>query len=226
MKRGGIVAFLGALSALVIACGGESDEPTDAGTRIDAPTEMIDAGTPDAGEPDGGCDVSPEPTELPDIAGGFAVADDGDGGSNVPVATGGDPTGTWVFDDATFYVSSTAAGMFDIETSTVTGSAWAAFDGTEARLDFEFVTTLEGTLAGTLVRPSSTQIRGSYVVEGTSIGITPTCAQSSAGGAGGGGSARGLAFSMDGDDGRLITTITGTAGEITIVLDGTRRGTP
>ncbi|AKF07468.1 hypothetical protein DB32_004617 [Sandaracinus amylolyticus] len=206
----------------MIACGGESDAPDDAGARIDAQTEIVDAGAPAA---DAGCDVSPEPDAVPEIAGGFDVATV-DGGSNVPVATGGDPTGTWVFDEATFYVSETAATMFDREASTVGGRAWAAFDGTEARLDFEFVTTLNGTPAGTIVRPSSTQIRGTYEVDGSAIVITPACAQSSAGGAGGGGSAGGLQFSMDGDVGRLITSVSGTAGMITIVLDGTRRGTP
>ncbi len=186
--------------------------PTDAGSE------------PDAGPPDGGCDVSPIPDPLPAIAGGFEV-EGGDGGVMVPVATGGDPSGVWVFGDATFYVQPAAASMFDIETSTVTGTAWAAFDGTEARLDYRFETTLMGTLAGTIIRPSSTQIRGTYVVDGASIDITPICSQSTAMMSGGGGMAT-LEASIDGDSATLISHISGPSGTITIVLEGTRRTTP
>lgn len=217
-----ILALTGSV-LLAVGCGDDDGTgPADAGVGVDATASDPDAGPSDedAGPPDGGCDVSPEPDSLPAIAGGFAIADDGDGGSNIPVATGGDPTGTWVFDDATFYVTSAAAEMFDESASTVTGTAWVALDGTEARLDFDLVTTLEGTLAGTIVRPSSTQVRGTYEVEGSSIVITRSCAQSTAAGGGG---ATGLEFSIDGDQGTLITTLSGATGMITIVLEGTRR---
>lgn len=208
----------------IIACGEPTTTPpADAGH--DAPmTPPVDAGVElDAGPPDGGCDVSPIPDPLPAIAGGFMV-DDADGGTIVPPATGGDPTGVWVFEDATFYVGPAAASMFDVESSTVTGTAWASFDGTEARLDYRFETTLRGTLAGTLIRPSSTQIRGTYVVDGVSIDITPICAQTTAMETGGGGA--GLDFSIDGDNATLISRLSGGSGTITIVLQGTRRTTP
>lgn len=215
------VALL-ALALAAAGCSEPSSLPTDAG--VDAPSGETDAGPgeTDAGPPDGGCDVSPIPGSLPAIAGGFAV-EDPDAGSSVPVATGGDPTGTWVFDDATFWVPPAAAAMFDPARSTVTGTAWAALDGSELRLDFRFETTLMGTIAGTIVRPSSTQIRGTYVVDGAMVDVTPICAQG--GSASGGGSAD-LSFSIEGDDATLISRLSGPSGMITIVLTGTRRTTP
>lgn len=222
MRTAGLLWVPLALSML--ACSEPTTTAVDAGR--DAPAiAPEDAGeATDAGPPDGGCDVSPAPDALPAIAGGFAI-DGADGGIAIPVVTGGDPTGVWVFDDATFFVPESSAAMFDVETSTVTGTAWAALDGTEMRLDFRFDTTLMGTIAGTIIRPSSTQIRGTYVVDGASIDTTPICSQSTAMTSGGGGMA-GLEFSIDGDDAIVISRLSGAAGSIVIVLEGTRRTTP
>lgn len=214
--------LIASLALVAVGCG-TSVTPADAGT--DAPTSTTDAGIEepiDSGPPDGGCDIAPIPGALPTILGGLAVSET-DGGSAIPVATGGDPVGLWVFDRATFYVSPTAATMFDVATSTVEGTAWVAVDADEARLDFRFVTTLMGTPAGTIVRPSSTQVRATYTVDGPSVSFEAICAQSSAGSSSGSTTQQ---FSVDGDAVTWITQISGAAGPITIVLEGTRRTTP
>lgn len=238
MEIRSLLAPSGALVVAMLAIVGCSSPspPTDAGAGTDAPaaidggsdsggTPSVDASV-DAGPPDGGCDVSPEPADLPALTGGFAVLG-ADGGIELPTATGGDPTGTFVFDRATFWVGPAQAEMFDESISTVEGSAWAAFDGTEARIDFEFVTSLMGTVVGTLVRPSSTQIRGSYVLDEAFIVITPSCRQSSAmapaASDGGVAGSADLQFSQTGDDMTLISRLSGPGGMITIVLEGTRR---
>src|SRR5688500_7128622 len=105
---------------LLAACGGDP-APSDGGpTGVDASVPGEDAGAHDAGpvEVDGGCDVGEVPDPLPAIAGGFGV-EGGGAGSVVPVPTGGDPVGLWVFDRATFYVGPAAAEMFDEDASTV-----------------------------------------------------------------------------------------------------------
>jgi hypothetical protein len=205
--------------------GTDARAPIDSGSGDDSgSTPGIDASV-DAGPADGGCDVSPEPADLPALEGGFAVLG-ADGGIELPSATGGDPTGTFVFERATFWVGAAQAEMFDESISTVEGSAWAAFDGTEARIDFEFVTSLMGTVVGTLVRPSSTQIRGSYTLDEAFIVITPSCRQSSAMAPAGDGGVAGsadLQFSQSGDELTLISRLSGPTGMITIVLEGTRR---
>src|SRR5262249_41454497 len=125
--------------------------------------------------PDAGCDVSPAPSSVPALAGGFAVL--GDGGMP-EAATGGDPIGTWGFEHVTVWVPQSSTSMFMPTTSTVDGSAWAAFDGTNYRLYFDLVMTYNGTAVGTLVRASTTIVRGTYVVSGSSLDVVRTCAYS------------------------------------------------
>ena len=205
--------------ALLAACGGDP-APPDGGPTLDAFVPDEDAGPDDAGpvEVDGGCDVGEVPDPLPAIAGGFGV-EGGDAGSVVPAATGGDPVGLWVFDRATFYVGPTAAGMFDEDASTVEGTAWLEVTEAEFALDWRFVTTLMGTPAGTIVRPSSTQIRASYTLDGATFVATPICVQSGSGGDG----ETMLAFSQSGDTLTAVSHLSGPTGMITIVLEGTRR---
>jgi hypothetical protein len=216
MRRFGSLFLV--LALLAVGCGDEPSPATDAGTdAFVAPP--VDAG---GSEPDGGpmgCDVSPLPDPLGEFVGTFAVLGDADGGTELPVATGGDLTGMWVIESATFFVGPAAAEMFDEEASRVNGTAWLAFDGEEMRLDYRFVTTLEGTLAGTILRPTSTQIRGGYTLDDARIVVTPTCVAPPPTS---GGSA-GLQFSVEGDQGTFISSISGASGNITIVLQGTRR---
>lgn len=219
---------LAASALLAVACS-TSTAPSDAGPGADRfVPDMPDAGPIDSGPPDGGCDVGDPPDPLPEIMGGFAIAE-GDGGSAIPMATGGDPVGLWVFDRATFYVPSAAASMFDVEASTVDGTAWIDITADEFALDWRFVTTLMGTIGGTIVRPSSTQIRATYVLDGATFVPTPICAQSSAMMAPTDGGTAGtsmLSFSQSGDSITVISRLSGMAGMITIVLEGTRRTAP
>lgn len=216
-----------ALVSLPIALGcSSSSTPSDAGIDAFVPGET-DSGPADAGQvavDGGGCDVGTPPDPLPEVTGGFAV-DDPDAGSSVPVPAGGDPIGLWVFDTATFWVAPGAAAMFDEDTSTVDGTAWLEVTATEFALDWRFVTTLMGTLGGTIVRPSSTQIRATYTLDGASFVPDPICAQSSAGAASDGGTAgmSMLSFTQSGDSITAISRVSGPTGMITIVLEGTRR---
>lgn len=202
-----------ALALLAGACSGSTGAP--------------DSGI-DAGPREGSCDVGTTPDPLPQIAGSFAIAE-GDGGLAIPVPAGGDPEGLWVFDRATFYVSAAAAAMFDLEASTIEGSAWMNITATEFALDWRFVTTLMGTVAGTIVRPSSTQIRASYTLDGATFIADPICAQSNAVMAPRDGGTAGtsmLEFTRMGDSITVVSRLSGAAGTITIVLEGTRRTTP
>ncbi len=214
-------------SILLAACGGSTTTPpTDAG-RPTPDGGSADAGAPrDAGSPPdaGRCDVSPIPDALPSLDGSFAVIT---ATSGPPTATGGDPVGVWVMDDVTLWVGQAAADMFDEEMSGMTGTAWVALfaDGT-VRMDFHFEVRLEGTLAGTIRRPSGFAARGTYTITGNHIDVTPDCVQPNGDMAMMGGMSSGLDFSVEGDRAVFTSVLTGMAGMTTTVMEGTRRTTP
>lgn len=137
-----------------------------------------------------------------------------------PATTGGDPTGTWIFERASFYVSATAGEMFDAEMSTVGGTAWAAFDGTQARLEMDLALRLADTIGGDVSRNTRTRIRGAYVAEGDAVRFMPSCIEAPMMMAGASAPAFGL--SVEGDRGVLVIRSMGMLGPTTIVLEGTR----
>jgi hypothetical protein len=147
--------------------------PHDVGS--DAP--IVDGGR-DVGDPDAGCDVSPAPSPLPAFHADFQL-DDAASGTSVPTMTGGDPVGVWVFDHGTFWVGIDANAMFNRYASSVAGTAWIAIDATDFRLEYDFVTTLAGTAAGTLVQPSTTRAHARWRLDREQIEPTGLVCQES-----------------------------------------------
>lgn len=212
------LALAACLLTLAPACGPTGAATPDAGT--DAPASLDAGALPDAfvapvDAPR--CDLSPVPSPLPMLEGVFLV----EGPTTMPPeTTGGDPTGTWVFERVSFYVSSTAGEMFDAEMSTVGGTAWAAFDGTEARLEMELALRLADTVGGDVSRNTRTRIRGAYTAVGDEVTFTPSCLESPM--MMPGGAAPTFGISVEGDRGVLVIRSVGMLGPTTIVLEGAR----
>jgi len=204
-------------SLLVSGCATTVTPMPDAGS--DAPV-ALDAGPPPdayAAVPDApACDLSPVPSPLPMLAGTFLV----EGPETMPpVGTGGDPSGTWIFDRLTIYVSETAGEMFDAAESSISGTAWAAFEDMNVRMETDFVLRLVGTLAGVVSRANLTRVSGAYAVDPTGVTFTPTCAQ---GGSMMSGAMSSFGFILEGERGTLVIRSVGMLGPTTIVLEGTR----
>lgn len=179
-----------------------------------------DAGLPDAGPIDAGCDISPVPDGLPVLTGGFQTIDR-DAGITPPVQTGGDPRGVWVFEAATFWVERDAMTMFNPFASSVSGTAWIAVDDTAFRLDYELVTTLSGTAAGTIVRATSTRVHARYRVDREQLEpIGLVCSESSGGTTGDPGR---VTFTVVGDRITVSTELAASTGPVVMVLEGVRR---
>lgn len=158
--------------ALLAGCA-NATTPSDAGR--DAP--IVDAGF-DTNAPDTHCDVSPTPSPLPALSADFQLNDPAVG-TVVPTMTGGDPVGVWAFDAGTFWVDATGNAMFNRYASSVTGTAWIAIDATDFRLDYEFVVTLAGTEAGTIVQQNITRAYARWRLDREQIEPTGlVCAES------------------------------------------------
>jgi hypothetical protein len=231
--------FFGLAAALTIGC-----QPTEPVVNDSGPDAADTFEPPDAPT----CDVAPVPADLPALDGRFAVrpgatdaADPDAGGLDAgpidagaidagepadggvtfgipPTAMGGDPTGTWVFDRVTFYTAPGSDAQFDPAASSLTGTAWAALDATTFRISLAFDITLVTFVAGTVRRSSETRVRGTYVVDGANLDVTAECADGVTSG-----TSSGFSFTESGDSGLFFTTVNGMLGELTIVLEGTRR---
>jgi hypothetical protein len=130
-----------------------STTPMDAGRDAFLPSADTN---PDAWAPDTHCDLSPIPDGVPAFTADFQL-NDATLGTVVPTMTGGDPVGTWLFDHGTFWVDHASNAMFNRFASSVSGSAWIVIGPTDFRLQYDFVTTLAGTEAGTIVQDNLTR---------------------------------------------------------------------
>ncbi len=214
--------FVDLLACMVcmVCIGGctEGPAPTDAPIApmdggVDA-SELLPSDAPRDAPP--ACDVAPAPSDLAMLRGGFVVLE-ADAGLPIPAMTGGDPVGVWRFDTVTIYSGSTSAGMFDPSTSTIEGTAWAVVEGDTIRIQLILDIALMGTAAGTVRRRTETTIRGSYVVSGSSLNITPACISPMPSG-----SMVAPSFTAEGTTGSIQLTVQGMLGTNQIVLSGTR----
>lgn len=195
-----------------------STTPVDAATP-DTHVAASDVGF-DSNAPDTRCDVSPVPDVLPALSADFQL-DDATLGTSAPVMTGGDPVGVWVFDRGTFWVDRTANAMFNRYASSVAGTAWIAITATEFRLDYELVTTLAGTEAGTIVQQNVTRAHARWRLDREQIEPTGlVCAESNQATVGDPG--RVTFTRVDDTHLTLLTVVPLEAGMTTIELHGTR----
>jgi hypothetical protein len=214
-------------ACLTLACSRSSSNASDAG--LDAPSPELDAAVdasavvPDSGSDAGAC-LENEPSDVPELRGGFRVRD-ADGGMATPTGLGGNPAGVWTFDRLTFWVRPEAATMFDPDASTVHGRAWASFVGDQVQLSYSFVTRLAGTVAGTITRPNTTIMRGVFRQDGADIQTLPYCGTfSSEPQPDAAVRSANLSFTQSGDTIMLISELSGGAdGDLVLVLEGTRR---
>ncbi|MBN8616493.1 MAG: hypothetical protein J0L92_38265 [Deltaproteobacteria bacterium] len=206
-------AALGALATLLAGCPTTTSTP-DAPATPDAFVQASDAPAPTVDAPR--CDLAPIPTPLPMLESAFVVESET---VMPPVPSGeGDPTGTWLFDHVSFYVSAEAGMNFDPTMSSVEGAAWLAFDGSEVRLEMSFVIMLADTLAGDITRATETRIRGTYAMSGGELVFTPSCVESAMMA----GAAPSFDFGVESDRGTLVIETMGMLGRTTIVLEGGR----
>jgi hypothetical protein len=211
-----VLVLLGVVGALT-ACGGSAP-------AVDAASPSSDAGTDATAAHDASaavdapiaCDVAPAPPDLVPLSGSFVVLEP-DAGLPIPAQTGGDPTGVWRFDQITIYTDPSTAGMFDADASTIDGTGWIVVEGDTLRLELTTDVALMGTAAGTIRRHSVTSIRGTFVVDGASLMLTPECISPVPMGA-----PPAPMFTAEGTTGTLVLTTMGMLGTNQIVLSGTR----
>lgn len=139
----------------------------------------------------------------------------------IPVMTGGDPVGVWAFDHGTFWVDSANDAMFNRFASSVGGTAWIAIDAHEFRLDYDFITTLVGTEAGTVVQDNHTRAYARWRLDREQIEPTGlVCADSTLAAAGDPG--RVTFTRVDADHIVVLTDVPMDTGMTVIELHGTR----
>lgn len=202
------------LALALLGCATSTTPPPDAGSDA---ARVADAGT-DAMAPDTSCDLTPVPASVPAFSGTFQL-NDATFGAAAPVMTGGDPTGVWVFDHGTFWVDAANNAMFNRYASSVSGSAWLAVTPTEFRLDYDFITTLAGTEAGTIVQDNHTRVRARWRLDREQIEPTGlVCGEYTASGVGDPGR---VTFTRTGDHIVVLTVVPMDVGMTIIELDGT-----
>ncbi len=210
-----VSAAISAVSALLVAGCPTTNATPDAPVAPDAfVAEVSDAPSPSVDAPS--CDLTPIPAPLPMLESAFFV----ESATVMPPvpASDGDPTGTWLFDHVSFYVNAEAGMNFDPSMSSVDGTAWLAFDGTEVRLEMRFVVLLADTLAGDITRATETRIRGTYEMVGEELVFTPSCVQAAMMT----GATPSFDFGVEGDRGTMVIQTMGMFGTTTIVLEGSR----
>jgi hypothetical protein len=218
MQRHALVtaAFFGILGGCGSSTPAADASSSDAALPMDA-AAAADTNVPvDAPPP---CDVSPAPSDLVPLTGGFVVLEP-DAGLPIPAQTGGDPTGVWRFDHITIYTDPSTAGMFDPDASTIDGTGWIVVEGDTIRLELTTDVALMGTAAGTIRRHSVTSIRGTFVVDGASLMLTPDCISPAPMG-----TPSQPMFTAEGTTGTLVLSTMGMLGTNQIVLSGTRTST-
>lgn len=215
-----------ALCPILLAACSASTGATDAGPPD---TGAVDAFAPsDAGPVDAAsttdasssCDVGTPPDMIPALTGEFVV-DDADGGSLVPVQTGGDPVGVWRVEHVTIYTAPESAGMFDPATSTIDGSGWLVVEPGAMRMELVTDVALMGTVAGTIRRHTVTQVTGDWAVMDQVLDLMPVCTAPPPMDGG----MRTLEFTAGPTDGTLVLRTVGMTGPTVIVMTGTRSAT-
>jgi hypothetical protein len=202
------------LALLAMACSTSSTAGLDTGPDAAA----RDAGTDAFAAPDTRCDVSPVPASIPAFTADFQL-DDPAGGTTPPTMTGGDPTGTWVFDHGTFWVDATANAMFNRWGSSVSGTAWIAITAGEFRLEYDLTTHLAGTIAGTIVQNTTTRAHARWRLDREQIEPTGlVCAESNQPSVGDPGR---VTFTRSGDHLTLLTEVPQSTGLVIMQMEGT-----
>lgn len=194
--------------------GGGRDGAADGAVASDA------GGSKDSG-PDAPttCDVAPLPTNVPAITSSVIIAD-ADGGGVPPTSSGGDEKGVWLYSKVSIYLEASAKGAVDPVASTITGGGWLALDGTRYRTSSSTETTLVTSVAGTIVRGTSTIAYGtySYASAGGALTFTSECRVSNSDL---GGSPLGFTRLTD-TTARLVVTTQNALGNFIIVTDLTK----
>lgn len=207
--------WLAPVALLAAACSTSTTAGIDAG--LDGAAR--DAGTDAFAAPDTHCDVSPVPASIPAFTADFQL-DDPAGGMAPPTMTGGDPTGTWVFDHGTFWVDATANAMFNRWGSSVSGTAWIAIDANEFRLEYDLTTRLAGTIAGTIVQSTTNRAHARWRLDREQIEPTGlVCAESNQPATGDPGR---VTFTRSGDHLTLLTEVPQSTGLVIMQMEGTR----
>lgn len=195
------------LFAALAGCGGES--AVDAGAALDA-TTGTDAAV-EVGE-DVSCALTPPAATLPMVDGGVRI-EGGDAGVT-PTASGGDPSGRWVIDDATLWLPSQAAGLVDVSMSWIRGTGWATLEGGRYALSLDMGFRVEAVVGG-LTRGIVLGATGRYELRGTELVLTAECMSTPAAQ----GSITGFRVSRDAPErGRLFIELSGMAGRSTLIF--------
>lgn len=203
------------LLAALAGCGGTAS--TDAGTGTDtgagADATVSDVVRFDVVGTDApACILTPPAATLPMVDGGVMI-EGGDAGA-IPTASGGDPVGRWLIDDATLWLPSAAQGQVDPSMSWVRGTGWAILQSGDYQLNTDLGFRVESVVGG-LTRGVMLGGRGRYEVRGTELVLTPECTTASAAQ----GSLGAFRFSRDAPDrARLFVEVVGMAGRLTLVF--------
>lgn len=212
-----------ALPILVIALAGactsasSAPEATDAGA--DAPAIAVDGGDARASSDGGACDPGPVPP-LRDVTSTVTLegdaSDAGDAGVvAAPVATGGDPSGTWIYTHLTLYLPPQAKGQIDPAKSKLEGRGFIAIDQDRFRQLTETTTTLSTSAVGMVVRTNNTRAIGRFAADGGALRTETECSEG-----GVEGSLGELGFSrLSPTQGRLHLLLKGQLGESKLTID-------
>jgi hypothetical protein len=219
---GGSSATAGAGGSAAAGAGGSVASTGGSGGASAGGTSAGGSGTAGSGPAGGGgaggggvtmCPVGDPPGTLPKITGTFVQIDD-KGTNGPPKMTGGDVTGTWVFDSLTQFLPAAGKGIVDPTMSSVTGTAWASFgaDGS-FKLSTDFDVSIVTTIVGTMMQHNVNQSVGTAMVSGSMIMPTATCTTSV--------SASGLEFTRTGGTGQLLIHTQSQIGQVDLLLGGT-----
>lgn len=174
--------FAGLLGLLGSGCGSESTPAaaateTGADVTSDAPADTMATDAADGGA----CDLGAVPggTVAPYTASSFVIVKD-DAGVTVPTPTGGDTKGDFRVAKLTVYLAPAADGQVDTVKSTASGVGWFSFTDKDFRSSTDSKITLETSIVGTVKRAVTTIGKGSYVLEGSQIKLTPVCGSTTA----------------------------------------------
>jgi hypothetical protein len=196
------------LLVLLAGCGGTSTP--DGGADVSAADVQAVADVQLTA--DVSCVLSPPAATLPMVNGRVAI-EGGDAGLT-PTASGGDPEGRWLIDDATLWLPAAAQGQVDTSASWIRGSGWATIQGGQYEISTDLGLRVEAVVGG-LTRGVVLGGRGRYEVRGTELALTPMCMTSAAAQ----GSLGSFRFSRDAPTrGRLFVELVGMAGRTTLIF--------
>ena len=171
------------IGSVLFGCGSSTVTPPDGSVTTETGTDAgaADGATDVPKDGDAGCDLGPTPggTVAPFTASAFIVVKD-DAGVTVPTPTGGDPKGDFRVAKVTVYLAPAAEASIDVSKSSSEGVGWFSFGDAEFRSSTDTKITLETTIVGTVKRGVVTRGKGTYVLEGSKVKLTPICGESTA----------------------------------------------